>query len=80
MARETREVVVMFSDEPESHYITTVAIDGDWVEEEENEEDDYIFYYFTDEATYKDALINGTQEFKIKELSDYDEEDYKQGN
>lgn len=78
MSRETREVMVMFSDTPDSHYIATVAIDGDWIDEDTD--DDGIFYYFTDEATYKDALINGTQDFKIKELSDYDEEDYNQGN
>ena len=64
--RETRDVLVYWRDQPEtSGMFTKVCIDGDWID---GEDDLDIFYYFTDEATYRDALLNGTQEFTLEEV------------
>lgn len=64
--REMRNVLVYWRDEPDSSgMFTTVCIDGDWVD---GEDDENIFFYFTDEATYRDALLNGTEEFTLEEV------------
>lgn len=33
--------------------------------------DDGIFFWFADDAEYQDALVNGTEEFIIKEVAPY---------
>jgi hypothetical protein len=61
-----REVLITWRDEPESDFLTRVAIDPDWLDKDD---DVNIFFYFGTEEEYQEALINGTDEFTIREYA-----------
>lgn len=69
MANEVKfyDVIVHWRDEPELEGMsTTVAVDPDWADKEDDES---VFFYFQTEEEYRDALINGTEEFTMVEAS-----------
>lgn len=63
--RETRRVLIEWNDEPGEQYVTTVVIDGEWVD---GEDDDNIFFYFRSEAEMLDAKNGNVEDFRIVEV------------
>jgi hypothetical protein len=62
-----KQVLITWRDTPEyGEMFTYVAIDPNWVDKED---DDGIFFYFDNEEEYQDALINGTEEFTMREYA-----------
>jgi hypothetical protein len=61
------DVYVQWHDEPESNYLVTVSIDGEW--NPLDEEDDGVFFYFANENEFEQAKQDGDNgyEFRIVE-------------
>lgn len=64
---QTKEVLITWRDTPAREFPTLVVITDDKITDYSEVNDDGIFYYFTTEQEYKDALINGAEEFTMRE-------------
>lgn len=62
---QTRNVSITWRNKPDNEFSTLVAVAPGW--SYFNKLDDAIFYYFESEKEYRDTLINGTDEFTMKE-------------
>ena len=65
MAREERQVVIEWHDQPNELFQTTVVIDDAWPE---YEDDVNIFFYFSNEVEFEEAKTGEGYEFRIVEV------------
>lgn len=63
-----REVLISWRDNPDDCFLVTVGVDGAW--NSLDEEDDDVFFWFASEREYQECLVNGEEEFTMKDYDD----------